>query len=70
MVQSSTRTTPSDICSKLSIAISARLVLDTLEIVDLCVNKCVESVKILCVRKLDVPLSMDEAVEVIFDSYS
>ena len=46
--------------------ISARLVLNTLEIVDLCVIKCVESAKIWCVRKLDVPLSMDDAVELIF----
>ena len=48
--------------------ISARLVLDTFEIVDLCVIKCVESAKILCVRKLAVPLSMDHAVELIFHS--
>ena len=40
----------------------------TKETNNLCVMKCVESVKILCVRKLDVPLSMDDAVEVIFDS--
>ena len=46
--------------------ISARLVVDTLEIVDLCVIKCVESAKIWCVRKLDAPLSMDDAVELIF----
>ena len=48
--------------------ISARLVLDTPEIVDLYVIKCVESAKIWCDRKLDVPLSMDDAVELIFHS--
>ena len=47
---------------------SARLVLDTFEILDLYVIKWVESLKIWCVRKLDVPLSMDDAVEVIFHS--
>ena len=47
---------------------SVRLVLDTPEIMDLCVIKCVESAKIWCVRKLNVPLSMDNACEVIFHS--
>ena len=47
---------------------SARLVLDTPEIVDLCVIKCVESAKIWCVRKLDFLLSIDDAVELILHS--
>ena len=46
-------------------SISARLVLDTPEIVDLCVIKCVESAKIWCIGKLDFLLSMDDAVKLI-----
>ena len=48
--------------------VSARIVLDTPEIVNLCVIKCVESAKIWCVRKLDFLLSMDYAVELILHS--
>ena len=48
--------------------IPARLVLDTLEIVNLCAIKCVESAKTWCVRQLDVSLSMDDAVKLIFHS--
>ena len=49
-------------------SISARLVLDTPEIIDLCVIKCVQSAKIWCVRKLNFFLSMNDAVELIFHS--
>ena len=49
-------------------SISTRLLHDMPEIVDLCVIKCVESVKILCVRRLDFLLSIYDAVELILHS--
>ena len=49
------------IFARICYSISARLVLDTPEIVDLCVIKCVESAKIWCVRKLDYLLSVDDS---------